>query len=215
MVGSEDVWRGTQHLDRLVRRWHRRRASASAGTGLIRYDHAMSFASERTIADHALSMYEQNAVDDAVFPLAAQRIRRAREAAGLTQDDLANQWGEQPSMYWDLELYDEEVFTVISVRQLQRLASVLNTSVNRVLFGDEPALPLPATRYVEVMARLEARVSEGHVSVEQLGDEIGWDLEPLLTDPSSLGDLPIAGLWSVCRAANVDWVAVVDTQQDA
>jgi transcriptional regulator with XRE-family HTH domain len=174
----------------------------------------MGFASERAIAEQAISMYEQNAVDDAVFPPAAQRIRRAREAAGLTQDDVANQWGEQPSMYWDLEQYDDEVFTVISVRQLQRLASVLNTSVNRLLFGDEPALPLPATRYVEVIARLEARMSEGHVSVEQLGDESGWDLEPLLTDPSNLGDLPIAGLWSVCRAANVDWVAVVDTQQE-
>lgn len=55
---------------------------------------------------------------------------RELAALGLTQDEVANRWGEQPSMYWDLELSDDEAFTVISVRQLQRLAAVLGTSAS-------------------------------------------------------------------------------------
>ena len=171
----------------------------------------MGFESQRAVAERAIALYEGNGAEEPPFPPAAQRIRQAREATGLTQGEVASRWGEQPSMYWDLELYDEEVFTVISVRELQRLSSALKTSVNHLLFGEEPPSPLPSTRYADVVVGLQARLSAGHRSVEQLGDEIGWDLEPLLTDPTNLGDLPIVGLWAVCRAANVDWVSVVNT----
>ena len=163
------------------------------------------------MAEQALSSYELNETPESPFPAAAHRIRRVREALGLTRDDVASRWGEQASMYWDLELYDDEAFTVISVRQLQRLASVLETSVNVLLFGEEPAPPLPAAHYLDVVARLEVCMAED--AVEEFGDRIGWDLRPLVTDPGTLGDLPVVGLWSVCRAANVDWVSVISTQQ--
>ena len=162
------------------------------------------------MAEQALACYELNESDDAVFPAAAQRIRRAREALTLTQDDVADRWGEQPSMYWDLELFDDEAFTVISVRQLQRLASVLKTSLNVLLFGKEPPLPLPTVPYPEVIARLEDRMIRDAVSVEQLGDRIGWDLQPLVTDPRTVGDLSVAALWYVCRAIDLDWVSVMN-----
>lgn len=173
----------------------------------------MGFESQRAVAERAIALYEENGAEEPAFPSAAQRIRQAREAAGLTQDEVAGRWREQPSMYWDLELYDEEVFTVISVREVQRLAPALQTSVNQLLFGEEPPSPLPSIRYRDVIARLQERLRDERVTVEQLGDEIGWDLEPLLSDPSNLGDLPIVGLWSVCRAAHVDWVAVVNTPE--
>ena len=32
----------------------------------------------------------------------ARRILQAREALGMTQDDVAARWGEQLSMLWDL-----------------------------------------------------------------------------------------------------------------
>jgi transcriptional regulator with XRE-family HTH domain len=103
----------------------------------------MSFAAERAMAEQALSNYERDEPAEPVFPPAAERIRRARQALGLTQEDVARRWGEQTSMYWDLELFDAEAFTVISVRQLERLASVLGTSANALLFGEEPASPGP------------------------------------------------------------------------
>ena len=167
------------------------------------------------MAEQALASYERDDTAELVFPGAAQRIRHAREALSLTQDEVASRWGEQVSMYWDLELFDDEAFTVISVRQLQRLASVLETTVNVLLFGDGPSATLPTEQYSAVIARLEVRMAEDAISIDQLGDRIGWDLGPFLNDPGALGDLPVAGLWSVCRAANVDWVGVVNTNQPA
>jgi transcriptional regulator with XRE-family HTH domain len=173
----------------------------------------VGFDAERALAEQALASYELDDAADIVFPAAAQRIRRAREDLTLTQDDVASRWGEQVSMYWDLELFDDEAFTVISVRQLQRLASVLETTVNALLFGEDPAATLPIARYRDVIARLEVRMAEDGISIDQLGDRIGWELGPLLADPGALGDLPVSGLWSICRAAEVDWVGVVNTNQ--
>ena len=103
----------------------------------------MSFSAERAMAEQALSSYESEERVEPLFPPAALRILRAREALGLTQDEVANRWGEQPSMYWDLELYDDEAFTVISVRQLQRLAVVLATSVSACFSGKIRRWPSP------------------------------------------------------------------------
>jgi hypothetical protein len=173
----------------------------------------VAFAAERALAEHALSTYENNEPAEPAFPPVAHRIRRRREALGLTPDDVAHRWGEQVSMYWDLELYDEEAFTVISVAQLQRLAAILAMSVTVVLFGEDPAAPLPRVPYADVVAALRVCMSEDAVSIDQLGDRVGWDLGPVFADPGALGDFPVAGLWSVCRAAKTDWVAVISTQQ--
>jgi transcriptional regulator with XRE-family HTH domain len=174
----------------------------------------MGFAEERLVAEQALAVYELGSPAEPVFPSVAARILRAREALGLTKDDVAARWGEQPSMYWDLEFFDDEAFTVISVKQLQRLAAVLETSVSALLFSEEPPPEFPGASYAEVTAKLRKKIAEEAISLEHLGDQIGWELGPLLDDPDALGDLPIDGLRSVCQAVGVDWVAALRTLPD-
>ena len=172
----------------------------------------MGFAEERVMAEQALAAYDLETAEERAFPPVAQRILRAREAVGLTQSDVAARWGEPVSMYWDLEFHDDEAFTVVSVKQLQQLAVVLGTSVTALLFGEEP-FELPAAGYSEIVARLHARLAEEKVSVEELGERIGWELAPLLADPDALGDLPICAMRSVCQAAGIDWVAPLRTER--
>jgi hypothetical protein len=61
----------------------------------------MGFTEEYLMAEQALSVYELGETVDTelVLPPVAQRILRAREALGLTQDEVAARWGEQSSMY--------------------------------------------------------------------------------------------------------------------
>jgi hypothetical protein len=172
----------------------------------------VGFVEERVMAEQALAAYDLETAEELAYPPVAQRILRAREAAGLTHVDVAARWGEPVSMYWDLEFHDDEAFTVVSVKQLQRLAVVLGTSVITLLFGEEPP-ELPAAGYVELVARLRARLAEEKLSVEELSDRIGWELEPLLADPDTLGDLPIYAVRSVCLAAGIDWVAPLKTER--
>jgi hypothetical protein len=78
----------------------------------------MSFTDEREIVERALALGHLDERVEPVFPPVAQRFLRARQAAELTRDEVAEQWGEPASMYWDLELYDSEAFDVISVQDL-------------------------------------------------------------------------------------------------
>src|SRR5689334_11899982 len=96
------------------------------------------FDAERQMAEEALASTDIDDSAEPKFPPVAQRFLRAREALGLTQDEVAAQWGEEPSMYWDLELHDDEAFDVISVQDLVTLAAILKVSVMYLLFGQEP-----------------------------------------------------------------------------
>jgi len=169
----------------------------------------VGFADERDLAERALALAEVDDGPEPVFPQVAARFVRARESAGLTPAQVAAAWGEPPSMYWDLELYDDEAFDVISVHDLVTLAAILRVSVVHVLFGEEPSAPLPVTSYSEVARRLRAKMEEAHLSIDELSDRVGWDLAPLLDDPDELAELPISGLRVVCRAADVDWATTL------
>jgi hypothetical protein len=171
----------------------------------------VGFADERNLTERALTAYENDEPIDLVLPPVADRILRAREALGLTQADVAERWGQQVSMYWDLELFDEEALTVISVVEFQRLAAVLGTSVSRLLFGEEPPPPWPVISYSDVVARLRARMAEDALSIEEMADRVGWELDSIMSDREALGDLPISALRSICLTAGVDWFSVLVT----
>ena len=47
------------------------------------------------------------------------------------------------------------------------------------------------------------------MSLDELGDEIGWDLAASIEDPEELADLPIFGLRWVANAVGVDWAATL------
>lgn len=175
----------------------------------------MAFATERELADRALAIHDAGDDREPVFPPVARRFLEAREALGLTQDDVASRWGQPRSMYWDLEFHDDEAFTVIAVRDLVILAGILRTSLMRLLFGDEPSPPLPAVSYSDVVSRLHARITNEPISVADLSELAGWELAAYLDEPEKLADLPICGLRSICLAAGVDWAAALAFQHSS
>jgi transcriptional regulator with XRE-family HTH domain len=164
-------------------------------------------------AEQAMTAYEQNLPTVPPFPPVAQRILRARQGRGLSQDEVAVRWGEPVSMYWDLELFDDEAFTVISLLQLQRLASVLETSVCALLLGEDPGFQGAAVSYTDVIGRLRSRIAEEPTTVEHLSAVVGWHLQPLFDAPETLGDMPVCGIFSVCQAADVEWITICGSAQ--
>jgi transcriptional regulator with XRE-family HTH domain len=169
----------------------------------------VGFADEREIAERALALADLDDGDEPVFPPVAQRFLQAREVLGLTQSEVAAQWGQRPSMYWDLELHDDEAFNVISVQDLVTLAAILRVSVMHLLFGQEPSPRLPTTTYTEVARRLRAKMGDRAMAVEQMSELVGWDLAEYLDAPDKLAELPIFGLRWACKAADVDWATTL------
>jgi len=171
----------------------------------------VGFAAERELVERALEVHDADDGSEPVFPPVARRFLEAREALGLSLEDVAVQWGQPVSMYWDLEFHDDEAFTVIAIRDLVILAGILRTPLMQLLFGEEPAPPLPAVPYSEVTRRLRVRTTREATSVDELSEEAGWEVAEYLDAPDKLADLPICGFRSVCRVAGVDWAAALAT----
>ena len=171
----------------------------------------MGFAADRELVERALGVHDADDGREAVFPPVARRFLEAREALGLSLEDVAVRWGQPVSMYWDLEFHDDEAFTVIAVRDLAILAGILRTPLMRLLFGEQPSPPLPAVPYSEVAHRLHARMKDEARSIDELSEQAGWEIAGYLTAADTLADLPICGFRSVCRVAGVDWAAALPT----
>lgn len=171
----------------------------------------MGLTSERELVERALSIYDADDGREAVFPPVARRFLEAREALGLSREDVAVCWGQPVSMYWDLEFHDDEAFTVLSVRDLVVLAGILRIPLIRLLFGAEASPALPAVPYAEVARRLHARIQDEAISADELSEQAGWEVAEYLDTPDKLPDLPICGFRSVCRVAGVDWAAALPT----
>jgi transcriptional regulator with XRE-family HTH domain len=167
----------------------------------------MTFAQERDLAERALA--DSSTRVSTPFPPTAKRIRAARERLGISQNELAQRWGEVTSMYWDLELRDDELFTCVNFGRLPALAAALGIPLMVLLFGQEPPEPPTRVTYGDVAERIRTRLSLERVTVDALSDVVGWELQPILDDPAVLATFNIAGVYDVCRAVGVDWVGLL------
>jgi transcriptional regulator with XRE-family HTH domain len=81
---------------------------------------------ERAMAISAAQTDGQPVEDEPEWPSAAARILHARLSAGLTHTEMARRLKVTVHSYDDLERYDDEAFTVLSLEQLLDLGKALN-----------------------------------------------------------------------------------------
>src|SRR5262249_27243779 len=137
----------------------------------------------------------------------AARIRSARQLAGLTESQVAQRAGmTSSSEYWDLELYDDEAFTCVSIVDLHSIARVLGTTGSELLFGVDVQSPSDAIDFAAIAPRSTERVSEEGTTLEAFGESIGWDVVQVPGDPSTLGAFNVVGFRDVCMAVGVNWI---------
>lgn len=72
---------------------------------------------------------------------AGERIRQRREEPGLLRDEVAQAVGITPMAYYDLEAYEEELRSVISLDEARRLVRKLGVPL--VFLLSEPLASLP------------------------------------------------------------------------
>jgi hypothetical protein len=111
--------------------------------------------------------------------------------------------------YFDLELHDDDAFTDVSLKHLVELGRVLGVQPRVLLLGPEGEGSKQAVTFDDVTARLAKKVLESGLTAEQLGDIIGWDIEMLLRDPTSLLDFSVEALYAICKLVDLDWVAAL------
>jgi len=145
------------------------------------------------------------------WPAAAERIRDARLAAGLTESEVAGFLKTTIHSYWDLDHYDDEAFKVASLEQLAALGRILKVEPRRLLLGPETEGVKQTVTFGDIAVRLAERISRGGNDAEECGDSIGWNVTSVLTNPQALAAYDVEALYDICKALGLDWVAALPT----
>lgn len=167
----------------------------------------MSFLVERDLAKAALA-YEGPPPLPA-FPPVAARVRAARQALGLSVDELAARVGLPTSRYVEFELRDSEVFASIDLAALPGFADALGLPVFTLLFGERPLRSIRVITYPDVAHAIERLVNERRATIEALSGTVGRDIHPVVEDPGRLDGFNVKGLFDLCQAVGLDWVGVL------
>ena len=170
----------------------------------------MALMDERELVDTALAQLSSGAGSEPTrWPPVGRRIKEARERAGLSESDIAARLGMTASEYWDIELHDDEAFSVFAIAELAHLAELLGVSLEVLLFGADVEVVPGRTPYRVIAERLATVIASEGVTIETMSDRVGWDLAPVLRDPEALGQFNVVGLRDVCRAIDIDWVSAL------
>ena len=165
----------------------------------------MSFLAERDMAQAALA-YEGTEHGPA-FPPVAARMRAARQALGLSLEDFAKAHDVVAGRQFDFELDDSAIFCAVRIAALSDFADSLGLPVFTLLFGEQPKRAIRPVTYIDVVNAIERKA--GEPGVDALSEVVGWDLQPVVEDPSRLGALSLKGLFDLCRALGLDWLGVL------
>ena len=164
---------------------------------------------ERRLVEAAMDLLNSTDANEIVWPPVARRVREARERLGMTESDVAARLDIQDSEYWDVEFHDDEAFTSFSVEQLGRLADILGVSLRALFFGADSSPSGERTTFALITQRLRALATKEGLTIDELSERVGWELEEILAAPESLGELNVAGLRDVCMAVGVDWTTAL------
>jgi hypothetical protein len=160
-------------------------------------------------ADRALEKMSVGAdVDEDEWPPVARRLTQSRVTAGLTQSDVADQASLGREAYLDLEVYNSEAFTAVSLADLVRVAKVVGISVHALLLNDSiPKGGEAVTSPAAVVGALNEYLGSRTTSPDS--DEIGWDVSVLRRDAATLVSYPIMALHDICKVVGMHWSTVL------
>jgi transcriptional regulator with XRE-family HTH domain len=138
-----------------------------------------------------------------------ERIRAARERAGLQPEDVAGKLEISYAEYWDIEAFEDEIWLSISLETLQRLARTIGLTLREILDEDGSNHPARTLSFADFARVVQESVRASGGDLDAWGERAGWDVEPLLRDPDEVWNLSADGLRDIAEAAGIDWHSVL------
>ena len=162
---------------------------------------------ERSRAERALDGFPGDASRE--WPSVAGRIRDARLKIELDESEIARRLGISLASYDDLEAYDDEAFTVPTLGDLVRLAEIVRVEPRVLLLGAEAHGIQRTFTFRHIAERVAHQIAARGITVAELGDEIGYDVRPLLDSSEALWHYDVEALYNICKTVDMDWVAAL------
>jgi transcriptional regulator with XRE-family HTH domain len=144
----------------------------------------------------------------------AERIKNLRLASGRSEDELAAMLGISIHSYWDLEAYDNELFTCVSLEQAQRLMRALGTDLTSFI---SPAGELSSRVSLDqAVTALRELAEQRGWSVAELSDEVGWELDEFLRTPRQTAAAQNLDFFKdIAAPLGLDWHCLLPSDGDA
>ena len=141
----------------------------------------------------------------------AAQIRSRRIRAGKSQNEVAQHLGLETVYYEDLEHQDDELISTLTLFQAMELASILDVGVHDLL--SDRTRPDRRIALADLPARINAYVAREGLSIEQLEDELSWELRDFLRSPLKEADrLPIMFFQAIAARIGIDWLSLIPAE---
>jgi hypothetical protein len=128
----------------------------------------------------------------------AARVQAAREVSGKKPAELAAELHMSYESYRDIESYDDEITSVLSFRDVVALGRLVRLDLRRLFGADDKIVT-----FEELAEAIRARLDK--TPLEQLEDEVGWELAGAVSDPAAFSDFTLDGLADVSAPFGIDW----------
>jgi transcriptional regulator with XRE-family HTH domain len=139
----------------------------------------------------------------------AKRIQALRKRTGKSIGEIASLVGLGDMAYFDLETYDDELVTVLSLEQVRRLGDALGVST-QMLFSDQPTpAEFRSNSYDDLVSLVRAHIVRAG-SKEAVENALGWELDAFLeSEATALSSYSAEFLQALCAHVGVDWMTAL------
>ena len=123
----------------------------------------------------------------------AENIRNFRIRAGKSAEEIAAALGLNEAWYRDLEAYDDELASTLTLFQASQLASLLGVRLRDLV--DENTSSEQKVGLLDLPAYIEGYLAREELSTEEFENLVGWELRGFLLSPlAAAAEMPVAFL---------------------
>ncbi len=133
------------------------------------------------------------------------RISRLRLARGLKAEDIAKKLDISIHTYHDLESYDDELTSVLTLEEAFTLASLLQTTLKELILGEKGKETHQEKNFPQLVEEINLYMSQNNFTLDQLEDNSGWNLTEFMDNPNTAWDKPIFFLQDIAKSINTNW----------
>lgn len=140
-----------------------------------------------------------------------ERLQQIRSTLNKTPGEVAEQGDVSRAAFYDLEDYPDEIFTSISLRDLQRICDCLGVDAFYLFTGANRSESDACYDFESIAGLIREHLKRSGQSAAEFGDRVGWDIEPLLKDAGAGWEWNVDCLKDVCSALGVRWEMALPT----
>jgi hypothetical protein len=111
--------------------------------------------------------------------------------------------------YFDLEDYDDEITSTLSLHQLVALSKAIGIDLVEFL-SDGAAKPGESVSLDALAGKINEYIAAHNLTVAEFEDAVGWEIANCLTEPSQFRNFNVDGLIDVSKPLGIDWRAVLE-----